>query len=104
MTRFLPRKVLKRGSVIRRLQEGCLNSHSYSPQKVRPEDGRERQKTSLGVSYSVFCTRNMNYITGELRDISQMTLLSGRPRQSEPEQGLSQGLVICEQGKLPPLQ
>ena len=33
-----------------------------------------------GVSYSVFCTRNMNYITGKLGDISQMKLLSGGPR------------------------
>ena len=46
LTRFLPRKVLKRGSVIRRLREGRRSSHSYSPQKVRLEDGGERRKTT----------------------------------------------------------
>ena len=39
LTRFLPGKVQKRGSVIWRLREGRRSSHSYFPQKVRPEDG-----------------------------------------------------------------
>ena len=43
-------------------------------------DGGRTVWSRKGVSYSIFCTRNMDDIAGELRDISQITLLSGGPR------------------------
>ena len=46
----------------------------------------------------------MNNITGKLRDISQRTLMLGGPRQRGSEPGVSQRLVVSEQGKLTSLQ
>ena len=41
----MPLRILY-GSVVRRLQTGRRSCRSYSPHKVRPEDGGERQRTS----------------------------------------------------------
>ena len=43
LLRSISQKVLKSGSVVRRLWIGRPSSHSYSPQKVRPEDRGERR-------------------------------------------------------------
>ena len=51
-------------------------------QRIWIGGGGRAVRSRKGISYSVFCTRNMNYITGKLRDISQMMLLLGEPRQS----------------------
>ena len=53
---------------------------------------------------SVLCTRNMDNITGKLRDVSQVMLLLGRPRQRETEKRVCQRLMFSEQGELPPFQ
>ena len=73
-------------------------------QRVQISDGGRTIGSRKGISYSVFCTRNIDDITSKLRDISQMTLLTGGPRRRRSEQGVSQRLVIREQGKLPPHQ
>ena len=46
----------------------------------------------------------MHYNTVELRNVSQMALLSGRPEWSRTEQGVGQRLVVSEESELPPLQ
>ena len=46
----------------------------------------------------------MDNITGKLGDVFKMVLLSGGPRRRGAEQGLCQGLVICEKGKFTTLQ
>ena len=53
---------------------------------------------------SVLCTRNMDNITGKLRDVSKVALLSGGPGRRAMAQVMCQMFVVSKQGKIPPLQ
>ena len=46
----------------------------------------------------------MDEITGKLRDEGKMALLPGGPRRRGAEQGMRQGLMVRENGKLSTLQ
>ena len=46
----------------------------------------------------------MDNVTGELRDVNKMALLSGGPGGRGAEQGVHQGLVVSEEGELTTLQ
>ena len=52
------------------------------------------------VSNYILGARDVENITGNLRDIDKMVLLSGRPRRRGMEQGKCQRFMIGEKGKL----
>ena len=41
----------------------------------------------------------MDNIIGEFRNIGEMSLLSGRPRQRGAKEGKGERLMVCEKGK-----
>ena len=52
------------------------------------------------VCYNIFGARDVDNITGELRDVGEMLCLSGGPLRRRTEKGGGERLMIGEKGKL----
>ena len=62
-------------------------------------NGVRAGRTGKGVSNIVLGARDVDDIAGKLRDIGEMALLLGRPRQRGADQGECKGLMVCEKSE-----
>ena len=87
------------GEIKAKGREIKVNGGENRLRRGKQAEVEEREKSQrLGISYKVFCTRNMKYTTGKLRDTYMID--DTAVMRTGSEQCISHRFVVNEQGKM----